>query len=94
MVQIGEHYFYSSGEASRLLGVTTRTLQRWTTDEDSRPKSMPELKPVTALNGRRLFRSEEIHQIVERTYGIQLDHEKAKRMLISRSPRTREMMAV
>lgn len=82
MKQICGHVFYSSDEAAKLLGVTPRTLQRWFSEDSAvRSQKAIDLNPVTELNGRRLFRSEEIHRLVEQTYGIRLDPAEVRRTL-------------
>jgi DNA-binding transcriptional MerR regulator len=83
MKQICGHRFYTSDETAKILGITPRTLQKWLNDDSparSRMKSF-DLQPVTELNGRRLFKTEEVHRLVEQIYGIQVDPKEVKRIL-------------
>ena len=81
MVRIGQHVFYSSEETARLLGVTARTLQKWATDESSRPENLKDLSPIMTPSGRRLFLADEIHAILGRIYRISFDASAAEELL-------------
>jgi hypothetical protein len=81
MVHIGQHVFYSSEETARLLGVTARTLQKWATDENSRPETLRDLNPIMTPSGKRLFLGHEIHVILGRIYRIEFDANMAEGLL-------------
>jgi DNA-binding transcriptional MerR regulator len=65
MVVIEGVKLYNIEETAELLGITTRTLQRWTTEgENDRPKHISTLRPVSAPNGKKLFKEEDILRVV------------------------------
>ena len=65
MVTIQGTKFYNIEETAKLLGISTRTLSRWTTERDEdKPKHVAALRSVTAPNGKKLFREEDILRAV------------------------------
>jgi len=65
--------FYTVEEAAKMLGVTKRTLYNWKHLEDGQaPKRAPILNPVTAPNGRKFFREEEVLAAVSHCWGIDI----------------------
>jgi DNA-binding transcriptional MerR regulator len=86
MVNIGNYVFYSSEETAKLLGVTLRTLQKWATDDASRPDHLRDLNPITTPNGKRLFQADEIHTLLGRIYRIDFNSEIARQILQNEKP--------
>ncbi|MGB8478014.1 MAG: MerR family transcriptional regulator [Acidobacteriaceae bacterium] len=65
MVIIEGIKLYNIEETAELLGITSRTLQRWTAEgENDRPKHISTLRPVSAPNGKKLFKEEDILNVV------------------------------
>jgi hypothetical protein len=73
MLTIQGTNFYSVEETSKILGVSKKTLYNWRDKADSDDAKEPQqrLRPVTALNGRVLFREQEIIAVLSRCYGIE-----------------------
>jgi hypothetical protein len=63
--QIGDRTYISAREVARMLGVTARTIHKWSLPFGNihRPRNAPDLKPFRALNGRILFRKDVIEKI-------------------------------
>jgi transposase len=56
-----------------MLGVTKRTLYNWKNQsEQSGTKHIPVLRPVTAPNGRKYYREDEIITALSQCWGIQV----------------------
>jgi len=71
MVVIEGIKLYNIEETAALLGITPRTLQRWTAqDETERPKHISTLRPVSAPNGKKLFKEEDILKVVSQCLEI------------------------
>jgi len=79
MVTIGGVNFYNVDETATLLGISSRTLFRWTTDGDKeRPKYASALRPVVAPNGKRLFREDDILATVSKCLGMKVSVQSLK----------------
>jgi len=73
MVTIQGVNFYNVEETAKLLGISSRTLFRWTTDGDKeKPKYASALRSVTAPSGKRLFREEDILATVSTCLGMEV----------------------
>jgi transposase len=73
LVTIQGTNFYTVDETAKLLGVTKKTLYNWKSKpEPSGAKQLPVLHPVTAPNGRKYFREEEILAVLSQCWGIQV----------------------
>ncbi|HUC01444.1 MAG TPA: hypothetical protein VMA75_00875 [Candidatus Paceibacterota bacterium] len=75
MIEIAGVKFYNIEETARLLGITPRTLQRWTNchDEGSeRPKHIKGLRPVHAPNGKKLFKEADILKAVSACFEMEV----------------------
>ena len=81
--------FYSVEETSKILGVSKKTLYNWRekAESDNSKESEVSLRPVTALNGRVLFRENEIIAVLSSRYGIEVTPAtlKGSRTLVSTS---------
>jgi hypothetical protein len=73
MVTIQGVNFYNIEETAKLLGISSRTLSRWTTEGDrEKPKHAPQLRPFTAPNGKKLFREDDILATVSGCLGMEI----------------------
>jgi DNA-binding transcriptional MerR regulator len=80
--------FYTTDEIAILFGVTSRTIQNWVSKGSAlHLRNNFVLNPVNELNGRRLFKSEEIHLMVKQVYGIDISVEEAKKMFAEHKTR-------
>jgi predicted site-specific integrase-resolvase len=76
MVTIQGVNFYNVEETAKLLGISSRTLSRWTTDGDQeRPEHAAPLRPVLTPNGKKLFREEDILATVSKCLGMKISVE-------------------
>ena len=67
MIVIQGTKFYNIEETAKLLGISSRTLSRWTLDErdvGDKPKHIGILRAVIAPNGKKLFREQDILKAV------------------------------
>src|SRR5277367_2312945 len=64
--------YFTVEEASRLLGITVRTIQRWLSEPQSKPKHAPELTLYLFPDGKKYVRQEEIKRAYARALGTQL----------------------
>jgi len=71
LVTIQGTNFYSVEETARILGVSKKTLYNWKGKTDPIDSKMV-LHPVTAPNGRKFFREEEIIAVLSRCWGIEI----------------------
>jgi transposase-like protein len=73
LVTIQGTNFYTVDETAKLLGVTKKTLYNWKSKlESSGAKQLPVLHPVTAPNGRKYFREEEIIAVLSQCWEIEV----------------------
>ena len=76
MVTIDGVTFHNVEETAKLLGLTTRTLQRWSSEEDhSKPRHFAKLRFVATPNGKRLYRQENILKVVSECLGMELSEQ-------------------
>lgn len=76
MVTILGVKFLTVEEAAKMLGVTKRTLYNWKNQPpSSQSKSVPVLNPVTAPNGRKYFKEEEVLRVLTQCWGVTLPSE-------------------
>jgi hypothetical protein len=68
--------FYSVEETATMLGVTPRTLYNWKNHSgQNNAKHIPVLHSVTAPNGRKYFREEEILKALSECWEIKVSSE-------------------
>jgi DNA-binding transcriptional MerR regulator len=73
MVMIQGVKFYNIEETAKLLGISPRTLSRWTCDENKeKPQYAEALHPVMAPNGKKLFREADILATVSKCLGMEI----------------------
>lgn len=74
MLNIQGTNFYSVDETAKILGVSKKTLYNWRdkAESDDPKDSQVSLRPITALNGRILFREQEIIAVLASRYGIEV----------------------
>ena len=81
MVEIQGVKFHNAEETSKLLGISSRTLSRWTTDPDrERPKYAMALRPYVAPNGKKLFREQDILATVSACLGMEVSVESLEQL--------------
>lgn len=69
MKKIGAHEYLSAREVGLLLGVSARTVQKWSLPEGKRPQCSPDLQPFRGPNGRFLYRRDIIEAIQQNCFG-------------------------
>jgi hypothetical protein len=73
LVTIQGTNFYSVEETAKILGVAKKTLYNWKSKADSNgAEDRPVLRPVTAPNGRKFFREQEIIAVLSQCWGIEV----------------------
>lgn len=76
MVTIQGINFYNIEETAKLLGISPRTLSRWTTEHDEdKPKHGATLRSATAPNGKKIFREEDILRAVSQCLDMEISVE-------------------
>jgi transposase len=76
LVTIQGTNFYSVEETAKMLGISKKTLYNWKgKTEPNNPKHLAVLHPVTAPNGRKYFRQEEIIAVLSQCRGIDVTPE-------------------
>lgn len=76
MVTIQGTKFYNIEETAKLLGVSTRTLSRWTTEsKEGRPDHIATLRSVVTPSGKKLFREQDILTAVSQCLDMEVSVE-------------------
>ncbi len=78
MKRIGAHDYFSAREVGTLLGVSTRTILKWSLPQGKRPQCAPDLQPFRGPNGRFHYRRDVIEAIQQHCFGDrwELSHQK------------------
>ncbi|SRR6266481_4753273 len=74
-------------EAAAMLGITTRTVQRWLSEPLKKPKHAPDLTPYLFPDGKKYFKQEEIQCAYARVLGTQLSEHALAELLEDSRPR-------
>jgi predicted site-specific integrase-resolvase len=75
MITIQGTKFYNIEETAKLLGISSRTLSRWTSERENpedTPKHVGILRAVTAPNGKKLFREQDILKAVSECLAMEI----------------------
>jgi len=72
MLRVDDQRFLTPSEAAMILGVSKRTVIRWSANgssKDRRPSDPPDLQPLRGPNRRIYFREERIRFIANQYFG-------------------------
>jgi hypothetical protein len=86
---VGDSVFLSLEEASHVLGVHIRTIQRWIAKRNARPKHAPLLTLYLFPDGRKYVRQEEIQNAYEALLGTRISANVITSMLENARQRAR-----
>lgn len=73
MKNINGEIFLTTQETAKAFAVSSRTIQKWCSDNGDRPESAPDLQPVKGPSGRLHFRMDHINSLVVLYFGRDSD---------------------
>ncbi len=70
MKQLGNHVYMSAREAANTIGVTMRTIHKWSLPVGQRPRKAPDIKPFRDKSGQLLYRYDVVMSIRNSQFNV------------------------